>query len=234
MINKTKLNKRLVELALAPSRRAADKLISQQKVRVNGRVSSDLTTRVDPTDKITVGQRRGLIRENIYLLFNKPVGYVCSHRVEKDQLTIFALLPKSFAGLKFVGRLDRDSSGLLILTSDGDFVQKISHPKNTKMKYYQVKLDRPLHKIDSQKLLGGVKLDDGLSRFDELKVISESRVRLAIHSGRKRQIRRSFAALGYTVTELRRYQIGSNLTIAGLKPGQYRFLTKSEVDLLCR
>lgn len=233
MTDKTRLNKRLVELELAPSRRAADELIREKKVRVNGQILDDLSTRVNPIDEITVGNKRGIVRDNIYLLLNKPTGYVCSHRAESGQQTIFTLLPKSFEGLKFAGRLDRDSQGLLILTSDGDFVQKISHPRNSKMKYYQVKLDRPLQKSDVDKLLSGIKLEDGISRFDELKTITPKRARLAIHSGRKRQIRRSFAVLGYEVVELRRYQIGSNLKIDGLGLGQYRFLTKAEVDQLC-
>lgn len=225
-----RLNKRLVELGLAPSRRKADELISSGGVNVNGEVVASLGQTVSETDTITLYGRQGQERPDIYIAFNKPRGYVCTHRVQSNrQKTIFDLLPLNFAGLKIAGRLDRDSQGLMILSSNGEFIQKITHPSQSKVKTYIVHLDKPLSQLDQRATTEGVRLKDGVSKFDAIRSIKPHIVRVELHEGRNRQIRRSFEALGYKVRQLERIKIGS-LELGILGPGQHRFIKPNEVS----
>lgn len=156
----------------------------------------------------------GAEKQYTYLLFNKPVGYICSRRQQGDTPTIYKLLPPEFSQLKVAGRLDKDSCGLLLLTDDGDAIFKLTHPKFSKEKVYQVGLSRPLDPEDFAKINEGIMLEDGKSdmRVKPLKhpatQTGDYFYKVTMHEGRNRQIRRTFGGLRYTVNHLERTQFG--------------------------
>lgn len=208
-MDKIRLNKFLAE-KLGMSRRQADDLISAGKVLVNEKLAV-LGTRIDKNDKVCYN---GSIIDNsvsyVYLGMNKPVGYVCSRKRQGDTPTIYELLPEPYRNLKTVGRLDKDSSGLILLTNDGDFAFKMTHPSFKKTKIYEVKLDHALEPLHQQEIADfGIQISDGVSKMG-LEKLSEDRKtwRVILSEGRNRQIRRTFGALGYTVVELHRVQFG--------------------------
>lgn len=220
MTSSTRLNKFLAHSA-GISRREADEAIEQGKVRINGQVAR-LGAQVDPKDSVTL-HGRSISQEHKYtfLLFHKPVGYVCSRRQQGDSPTIYSLFPRSLHHLKPVGRLDRDSSGLLLLTDDGDLAHSMTHPKFAKTKVYEVKLDHALEPLHQQMISDyGVKLEDGVSQF-MIEHIKGEHYRITMREGRNRQIRRTFASLGYTVTELHRTNFGA-YNITGLDSGKFQ------------
>ena len=214
---KLRLNKFLAE-RLGVSRREADELISAGKVTVDG-VTAILGTKIDATSKIFCNNKAVSFKNvYIYIAFNKPVGYVCSRRSQGNTPTLYELLPKKYHHLKTVGRLDKDSSGLILLTNDGDFAFQMTHPKFRKNKVYKVELDKPLEPLHQQMITDyGVEIGDGVSKF---KIVKDNNHYIVILSeGRNRQIRRTFAALGYTVTKLHRTQFGK-YELGNLKPGK--------------
>jgi 23S rRNA pseudouridine2605 synthase len=205
----TRLNKYLA-LHLGISRREADELIEKHKVTVNDTVAI-LGSQVNEGDSVAVnGKALGTQTEVRYVLFNKPVGYVCSRRAQGENPTIYDLLPTDMATLKPVGRLDKDSSGLLLLTNDGDFAHSMTHPSFHKTKIYQIGLDRALEPLHQQMIADyGVEIDDGTSKLS-LERVDDTRKNwvVTMSEGRNRQIRRTFGALGYTVTSLHRTSFG--------------------------
>jgi len=207
----TRLNKHLA-LQLGVSRREADELIQKGKVHINGEVAI-LGTQASSHDHITVnGKPVAHGTAYTYLLFHKPVGYVCSRRPQGSIPTIYSLLPKKYHTLKPVGRLDKDSSGLLILTNDGDFAFHMTHPKFHKVKTYEIQLDKELEPLHQQMISDhGLQLEDGISKLqlERLSDVSRKVWRVNMHEGRNRQIRRTFAAVGYEVKRLHRTQFGS-------------------------
>ena len=213
-----RLNKFLAE-RLGVSRREADDLIAAGKVLINNKPAV-LGAKIDKNDKVCYNDKIvPFDTEFLYLAFNKPVGYVCSRRAQGEAPTLYELLPEDYQKLKTVGRLDKDSSGLILLTNDGDFAFQMTHPKFHKEKMYEVELDRPLEPLHQQMISDyGVMLDDGPSSFT---VIHDNNIYTVVLSeGRNRQIRRTFAALGYRVTKLHRIQFGK-YQLSGLKPGKY-------------
>lgn len=216
-----RLNK-LLALQLGVSRREADVLIETQVVTVNGK-TAQLGAHISDSDIITVSGTTIPTHKvpYIYLAFYKPVGFVCSRKSQGDAPTIYTKIPEKYHILKPVGRLDRDSSGILLLTNDGDFAYKMTHPKFAKTKVYQVKLDRDLAPLHQQMISDfGIEIGDGHS-----KLILERRYedrgdewQVTMSEGRNRQIRRTFAALGYTVVRLHRVQFG-NYSVGDMKPG---------------
>lgn len=218
----TRLNKYLA-LTLGESRRHADELIAAGRVRVNEEVAV-LGARVSDADTISLdGAPITNSTEYRYALFHKPIGYVCSRRDQGDAPTIYSLLPDDFYALKPVGRLDRDSSGLILLTNDGDFAHQMTHPSFYKTKRYEVTLDRPLEPLHQQMISDfGIMLDDGKSQFLVSRLEKgEHTYEITMHEGRNRQIRRTFAALGYMVTSLHRTNFG-NYALGDIKQGAYR------------
>lgn len=192
------------------SRREADELIEKQKVTVNGTVAI-LGAQVNDGDTVAVNgtdlNDQTALR---YILFNKPVGYVCSRRAQGENPTIYDLLPADMASLKPIGRLDKDSSGLLLLTNDGDFAHSMTHPSFHKVKIYQVSLDRPLEPLHQQMIADyGVEIGDGASKLS-LERVDDSRKDwiVTMSEGRNRQIRRTFGSLGYSVVSLHRTTFG--------------------------
>lgn len=221
-----RLNKYLAE-HLGLSRRQADDLIATGKVQVNGKTAV-LGARVDKTDIILCNNKpvENSV-EYIYLGLNKPAGYVCSRKRQGEFPTIYELLPEKYHKLKTVGRLDKDSSGLILLTNDGDFAFKMTHPKYNKTKLYEVELDRALEPLHQQEIADfGIEIGDGVSRMG-LERLDEGRKdwQVALHEGRNRQIRRTFGALGYTVVRLHRVQFGP-YRLDGLESGKFTEVPK--------
>jgi 23S rRNA pseudouridine2605 synthase len=207
--------------ATGMSRRAADTVIAHQRVKVNNQ-SAQIGQQLYIDDQVTLdGIVVTLPEVSTTIMLNKPVGYVCS-RDGQGSKTIYNLLPSGLHELKPVGRLDKDSSGLLLLTNDGKLAHELTHPSFEKQKVYEIKLDKSLDMIDQAKLETGIKLDDGISRLD---LSGKGKAWIAtIHEGRNRQIRRTFQALDYNVVVLHRVTFGPYKLPASLKPGSYREL----------
>lgn len=204
------------------SRRAADKEIEKGNVTVNG-LPGKLGDTVTVQDNVIFnGKRLELKSEYTSIAMNKPRGYVSS-RNGQGSPTVYELLPQELHNLKIVGRLDKDSSGLLLLTDDGNLANELAHPKHQKLKQYEITLDRPLKSADFTRINDdGVKLDDGVSRLGLDQADEQgSKFIVTMREGRNRQIRRTFAALGYTVRFLHRFRIG-DVELGSLKEGQYR------------
>ena len=216
-----RLNKFLA-LHLGISRRQADKLIEKGIVRVND-MPAVLGARIQETDEVFVGDKPVNTQTAfVYLALHKPAGYVCSRRRQGDSPTVYELLPADYQKLKTVGRLDRDSSGLILLTNDGDFAQRMTHPSYRKIKQYDVVLDRPLEPLHQQMISDfGVDLDDGKSQLT-LERQSDDRTewQVTMSEGRNRQIRRTFTAVGYTVIALHRTKFG-DYTLGDLESGAF-------------
>lgn len=218
-----RLNKFLA-LHLGLSRREADNYIAEQRVAINGAVAS-LGARILPSDTITVdGTPLAATTKLQYLLLNKPVGYVSSRRAQGEAPTLYDLLPAEYYTLKPVGRLDKNSSGALLLTNDGDFAFKMTHPRFYKVKKYLVRLSHDLEPLHQQMISDhGVQLEDGPSQLSLERLNEDNREEwiVTMSEGRNRQIRRTFAALGYTVVKLHRTHFG-NYSIGDIQPGNYK------------
>ena len=217
-----RLNK-FVALALGVSRRQADELIKQGKVTVNDQTAT-LGQRIITTDIIRYGDKPLAAQSHQLILLHKPVGYLCSRASQGGVPTIYELLPASLHHLKPVGRLDKDSSGIILLTNDGDFAHQMTHPSFHKMKRYLVTLDRPLQPLHRQMINDfGVQLPDGPSHLtlERQHDGDDRRWIVQMSEGRNRQIRRTLAALGYTVTKLHRTDCG-NYTLGDIKRGEFQ------------
>lgn len=214
-----RINKFLA-LATGVSRREADKLIQGCKVFIN-ELPAQLTDHVTSVDIVKVNKKRVYLPlEHTTIMLNKPVGYVTSRNGQGSK-TIYDLLPKELHHLKPVGRLDKDSSGLLLLTDNGDLAHELTHPKFAKLKKYEVTLNKPLKVHDFELLDNGVKLTDGLSRLTVKPTDDPKKYLIKMHEGRNRQIRRTFSALGYTVVDLHRTHFG-DYSITSLASGSHK------------
>lgn len=203
-----RLNK-YIATNLGVSRREADNLISAGKVLVNNK-PAEIGARVTEKDTVVVDGKKIVPEKLVYLALNKPAGYVCSRKRQGDTPTMYELLPEKYQTLKSVGRLDKDSSGLILLTNDGDFAFRMTHPSFTKIKIYEVALDRALEPLHQQMIADfGVQLPDGRSQLG-LEKLNDERTewRVTMSEGRNRQIRRTFDALGYKVEALHRTNFG--------------------------
>lgn len=220
-----RVNKHLA-LSLGISRREADNLIDQKKVKVNGQIAT-LGARYVAGDKITVDGKPVSAQTNYeYIAMNKPVGYVCSRRQQGDNPTIYALLPEKYHHLKPVGRLDRDSSGLILLTNDGDFTYRMTHPSFFKVKIYNARLNKNLEPIHQQMISDyGIKLEDGPSKLQLERMNDTDRKSwiITMHEGRNRQIRRTFESLGYKVVKLHRISFG-DYSLGDIQPGKFEIV----------
>lgn len=218
-----RLNKHLA-LQLGVSRREADNLIEQKRVTINEKTAT-LGARFSNDDVICIDNKIiPSTTKYYYLALNKPVGYVCSRKQQGDHPTIYELIPKNYHNLKPVGRLDRDSSGLILLTNDGDFAYQMTHPKFYKTKKYIVEIDADLQPLHQQMISDfGIQLDDGPSKLSLEKISEDNRIKwtVTMHEGRNRQIRRTFSSLGYNVIKLHRTNFG-NYSIDGIKSGEFQ------------
>ena len=213
------------------SRREADDFILAGVVTVNGQVVTELGTKILPTDEVRFNDEKLQGEKHVYIVLNKPKGYVTSLDDPYADKTVMDLVKDACTERVYpVGRLDKNSLGLLLITNDGDVTRQLTHPSNRKKKIYQVTLDKPLTRADMDTLTEGITLEDGDIFADEVAYASEDKktIGVEIHSGRNRIVRRMFEHLGYTVQKLDRvYYAG--LTKKNLKRGAWRFLTKDEV-----
>ncbi|MFI3268901.1 MAG: pseudouridine synthase, partial [Rikenellaceae bacterium] len=228
-----RLNRFLAQSGLC-SRREADDYISAGVVTVNGQVVTELGTKIQPTDEVKFNDSRVQGEKKVYLVLNKPKGYVTSNDDPHADKTVMDLVREGCSERIYpVGRLDKNSLGLLLFTNDGDLTKQLTHPSHKKKKIYQVGLNKPLTRADMDSIAQGITLEDGDVYADAISYVSEdkSEVGVEIHSGRNRIVRRIFEHLGYSVQKLDRvYYAG--LTKKNLKRGQWRFLTDAEVERL--
>lgn len=225
-----RINQFLAKAGLG-SRRNCERLVLEGKVTVNGHVMTDLAARIHPSDAVMVGSRKIQAASPIILVLNKPKGVVCSAVAQDKRPIVFDLLPKNLSRLFYVGRLDADTEGLLILTNEGELAQKLTHPKFKLPKIYLARLNKPFDFQSAPQFLKGFRIEPGFGKFEAIHRISPKEVKVTLTQGLKRQIRLMFAKFGYEVKELKRIQIG-DLRLGGLKPGQWKFLSDKEVNLL--
>lgn len=222
-----RLNK-FIAHATGMARREADEAISNGRISINGKVAN-IGQDVDKQSDIVKldGKQIILPATTTVIMLNKPIGYVCSRNAQaKDAKTVYELLPSGLRQLKTIGRLDKDSSGLILLTDDGDMAHKLTHPSFAKTKEYIIELDHPLAPLHQQMIADfGVNLADGPSKL-LLERLNDKRTkfRVIMHEGRNRQIRRTFAALGYQVASLHRISFG-HYQLGDLKSGNYKIVS---------
>ena len=232
--DEVRLNKFIANSGVC-SRREADTLIQAGVVTVNGEVVTELGTKVNIyTDDIRFNGEKLKGEEKVYLVMNKPKGYVTTASDPHADKTVMELLKGCEARVFPVGRLDKNTTGVLMFTNDGEIAERLTHPSYDKKKIYQVILDRSLDKEDYDKILAGITLNDGDVAADELEYIDEGdhrKLGIEIHSGKNRIVRRIFESLGYDVRALDRVYF-AGLTKKGLKKGEWRFLTEGEVNIL--
>ena len=225
---------RFISNAGVCSRREADVLIEDGKITVNGKKIMEMGFKVRPTDAVKY-QGKILTTEKLqYVLLNKPKGFITTMKDERNRRTVMSLVEKACTGRIYpVGRLDRQTTGLLLFTNDGELAKKLTHPSHRIKKIYQIGLDKPLIQTDYDQIMEGLTLEDGPIIVDELAVLSDDNVNLGmeIHSGRNRIIRRIFEHLGYRVETLDRVMFG-RLTKKNLGRGKWRKLTDQEVSRL--
>ena len=218
-----RLNKYLA-LQLGVSRREADNMIDAKRVTINGKATT-LGARFSDGDKIAVdGKVLGSKVAYRYVALNKPSGYVCSRAQQDANPTIYEILPPSLHDLKTVGRLDLDSSGLILLSNDGDFTYEMTHPRFSKVKIYNVRLESALSPLHQQMISDyGVILEDGPSKMqlERMNEVDRKSWIVTMREGRNRQIRRTFGSLGYTVLKLHRTNFG-NYAIGDLEEGKFK------------
>ncbi len=232
-VGEMRLNRFLAQSGLCP-RREADDFITAGLVTVNGQIVTQLGTKVLPTDEVKFNDSRVQGEKKVYLVLNKPKGYVTSLDDPHAGKTVMDLVEGACTERIYpVGRLDKNSLGLLLFTNDGDLTKQLTHPSYLKKKIYQVTLDKPLARADMDRIAEGITLEDGEIFADEISYVKENKqeIGIEIHSGRNRIVRRIFEFLGYTVTKLDRvYYAG--LTKKNLKRGAWRFLSREEVERL--
>ncbi|MDR2975607.1 MAG: rRNA pseudouridine synthase [Propionibacteriaceae bacterium] len=231
-----RLQKVIAAAGLA-SRRVAEEMIADGRVEVNGHVVSEQGRRVDPThDVIRVdGSRLPPQRHHVYLALNKPRGVVSTLDDPQDRPTLAQFIPRKAGRLFHVGRLDTDTEGLIVLTNDGDFAQRLSHPSFEIDKMYMVETEGVMDTPDLKRLSKGVMLDDGFIKPDKVKVLSRAGgrtlVELTLHSGRNRVVRRMMDIVGFPVRRLARVRIGP-IRLGNLPTGTTRELTGAEIGAL--
>ncbi len=212
------------------SRRDAVALIKDGKIKVNGEVVTEPGTKMQGDEKVEMAGKVLSPQKNlVYILMNKPKGYITTTDDPKGRRTVMDILFGLEQRVFPVGRLDRNTTGILLLTNDGELAQKLSHPKHAMRKIYQVTLDRALSQADFDKVKAGVVLEDGKAEVDEIEYLEEKNmIGLEIHSGKNRIVRRIFEAVGYTVDKLDRVMY-AGLTKKNVLRGKWRFLTQQEV-----
>ncbi|GAB3825420.1 hypothetical protein GCM10028895_35010 [Pontibacter rugosus] len=213
------------------SRREADVLIESGEIKVNGEVVTEMGYKVQPTDNVHYGKKLLSREKLVYVLLNKPKDFLTTTDDPEGRKTVMSLVANASKERIFpVGRLDRNTTGLLLFTNDGELAQKLTHPSNEIKKIYQVELDKPLTKADFQKITEGIELEDGKAEVDDVAILGESNkfVGMEIHIGRNRIVRRIFEHLGYDVVTLDRVQY-AGLTKKDVSRGDWRYLTEKEV-----
>ncbi len=230
-----RLNKFIANAGIC-SRREADELIQAGAIRVNGKIITQLGFKISRNDKVQYGEETLRPEPVVYVLLNKPKGFITTVEDPSDRDTVMALVRHATdARIYPVGRLDRNTTGLLLLTNDGELAKKLTHPRHRIEKLYHAVLDKNLTRNDMETIANGMELEDGFIRVDEISYVegaeSKKEIGIRLHSGRNRIVRRIFEALGYRVTKLDRV-IFAGLTKKDLPRGKWRFLRKEEVSHL--
>ena len=229
-----RLNKYLANAGVC-SRREADEFIAAGVVKVNGEIVTELGTKVKRSDVVHFHDQQISIEKKVYVLLNKPKDYVTTSDDPQNRKTVMDLVKDACRERIYpVGRLDRNTTGVLLLTHDGELASKLTHPQYLKKKVYHVWLDKNVTAADMRLIADGVTLDDGEIRADAIEYASETdrkQVGIEIHSGRNRIVRRIFESLGYKVLKLDRVFF-AGLTKKNVRRGDWRFLTEQEVNML--
>ncbi len=230
-----RLNKFLADAGIC-SRREADKLIESGVIKVNGKTVTKLGTKVSRSDKVMYGDQTLKAEKLQYVLLNKPKDYITTSDDPQNRKTVMMLVKNACKERIYpVGRLDRNTTGLLLFTNDGDLAKKLTHPKHNVKKLYHVVLDKPLSKAHMLQIASGLKLDDGLIIPDKIaydrSADNKNEIGIEIHSGKNRIVRRIFEHLGYKVIKLDRVMF-AGLTKKDLPRGKWRFLTEKEINML--
>ncbi len=229
-----RINKYLAQAGVA-SRRDCDILVEEGKVTINGRVA-EVGQDVKESDDVRVSGNHVTLKKNEYYILNKPKGYISSVSDDKGRKTVMDLMPKGAGRIYPVGRLDYDSEGLLILTTDGQLAQRLTRPENEIPKTYLVRVEGTLKESDLNPLRSGVEIEKGyITKKCKMHIVETNTAYTKIHvvltEGKNREIRRMFETIGKEVTLLKRIKIG-DLTLSGLDRGAYRKLTKQEIEYL--
>jgi 23S rRNA pseudouridine2605 synthase len=220
---------RYLSLCGLGSRRGCEEIIQQGRVTLNGAVVTTLATAVSETDEVQVDARPVRPASGVVLALHKPRGYLCTRSDTHERMTIYALLPPKYQSLHHVGRLDKESEGLLLMTNRGDLSHRLSHPSQGVEKEYEVVINEPLQPEHLAKLVAGVHTEEGLARAERAWLESPRRLHMVLKQGLKRQIRLMLYALGYEVETLVRIRIGQ-LKLYGLPKGGWKELTEAEVQ----
>lgn len=226
-----RLNK-FISLCGFASRRAADELIKEQKVSVNGEIVQDLGRQVQESDLVEIeGKKLSLPQKTTVIAFHKPAGCVCTCKDPQKRQTVYDFLPPGYKGLKYIGRLDLQSRGLLLFTDDGELAHKLTLPKYKILRHYLVWTDSPVKKSDAEQLIEGIDLEDGIKGFAEAVFFEEGCIELVLSEGKNREIRKMMAAIGYEIEDLQRIAY-ADIDLGDLASGDYRELSDKEVQLL--
>lgn len=230
-----RLNKYIANAGIC-SRREADELISTGAVAVNGKVITEMGYKVKPGDEVQYGGETIRPEKNVYILLNKPKDYITTVDDPEKRKTVLELIAGACKERVYpVGRLDRSTTGVLLLTNDGGLTKLLTHPRYLKKKIYHVTLDKVLKSADLDKIAEGLVLEDGPIKVDEISYVegaeSKKEVGIEIHSGKNRIVRRIFESLGYDVVKLDRVYF-AGLTKKDLPRGKWRFLSQKEISML--
>lgn len=230
-----RLNKYIADAGIC-SRREADKLIEAGVIRVNGKIVTQLGTKISPADRVQYGEQSLKGEKHKYLLLNKPKGYITTTDDPQKRNTVMLLIRNACRERIYpVGRLDRNTTGLLLFTNDGDLAKKLSHPRHGIKKVYHVVLDKSLSKKDKDTIEAGLMLDDGIIKVDAIEYIGDGgdkkQLGVELHSGKNRIVRRIFEKLEYKIVRLDRV-IYAGLTKKNLLRGKWRFLDEKEISFL--
>ncbi|HUH74343.1 MAG TPA: pseudouridine synthase [Chitinophagales bacterium] len=234
--DEVRLNKYIANAGIS-SRRKADELISEGLVQVNGVVVQEMGFKVKPEDIVTYEGKKVINENKFYILLNKPKDFITTTSDERGRKTVMDLIKTATKGARVypIGRLDRNTTGLLLFTNDGELAQHLSHPSTNVVKVYQAELDKPIKKEDLQTIRDGVELEDGFAQVDEIDIttpqVDPRFVGIAIHSGKNRIVRRIFEHVGYDVKVLDRVSY-AGLTKKDLPRGKWRYITEKELVYL--
>ena len=230
----TRLNKYIASSGIC-SRRKADELIESGVVMVNGKKVTELGFSVQPKDKVFIDGKLIHPVKHEYYRFYKPAGYITTSDDEKGRKTIYDLLPETLHKLKPVGRLDKDSTGLIILTNDGDLINELTHPSAKVPKLYRVAINGKITQNDIDKMYKGIEIEPGKTAYAQVDVLeidnSSTVMEILLHQGLNRQIRKMFEFLGFEVVSLKRIQ-HATITLAGLKRGEFKPIKPRQIKEL--
>lgn len=213
------------------SRRGSEQIILDGRVTINGKVCMTLATMVGEEDTVKVDGKPVRRQSALVIALHKPKGFVCTRDDERDRRTIYDLLPEKYGTLHHVGRLDMDSSGLILLTNQGELSQQLLHPSKGVEKEYEVTVETPFDPNKLERLMKGFHTEDGLARAERAWLISDYKLGMVLKQGYKRQIRNMLYFLGYEVKKLVRVRIG-NLALTGMPEGGWKELSDADVDRL--